>query len=57
MMKKTDRAQDYRECYRMKSLIYAVVILLLVNSCATTDTRTSPETDRQRLNTAEPKRA
>lgn len=37
----------------MKSLIYAVTILLLVNSCATTDTPSRPEPYHQRLNKAE----
>jgi len=37
----------------MKSLIYAVAILLLVNSCATTNTPLRPEPHHQRLNKAE----
>jgi general secretion pathway protein D len=37
----------------MKSLIYAVAILLLVNSCATTEMPLRPEPHHQRLNKAE----
>jgi general secretion pathway protein D len=37
----------------MKSLIYAVAILLLVNSCATTDAPSKREPGHQRLNKAE----
>ena len=37
----------------MKSLIYAVAILLLVNSCATTETPLRPEPHHQRLSKSE----